>query len=103
PLRGLLLAPSGREVDGECRSSTSLRVHQHYAAMRFHRALHDGEPEPGTADTSGGEGLEQPFLKIGGDAGAVVANSQRHRVFDTGAPGQFVRPGEARPDLYRRA
>src|SRR5438034_6761235 len=93
---GLLFAAGGGEVDREGRPLPRLAVHEHQAAVRFHRPLHDGEAEPGAAHAPRRERLEQPALQLVGDPGAVVAHAQGDRVLDPGPAGQLVRRRPAR-------
>src|SRR6266536_4999870 len=93
----LLFAAGGGEVHGEGRPVPRLAVDEHQAAVGFHRALHDGEAEPGAAYPARRKRLEQAGLQIVGDAGAVVAHAQGHGVLDTGAAGQLVQRRPAGP------
>ena len=47
--------------DSECGAGAGGGVHQHQAAMRLHRALHDGQAQPAAAGPAGDERLEQPL------------------------------------------
>src|SRR5256714_14972504 len=98
PLCGRLLATGGREVDSERRPLTGRTVHEHQAAVRFHRALHDGESETGATHPGGGKWLEQPLLQLIGNSWTVVRDPQGNRIVDPRAAGQLVGGRAAGPD-----
>src|SRR5438105_13345400 len=77
------LSPSGcRQVHREGRPPSRGGIHQDQTAVRLHGALHDGQPQPRSADPPGDERLEQPGPQILGDAGAVVGDGEQHRLLD---------------------
>src|SRR5437764_3495094 len=89
----LLLSAGGGEIDGKRGALPRRGVHEHQAAVRVHRALHDGEAEAGAAHPTRHERLEQAGPQALGDARAVVAYGQGDRALDAGAPRQPVGGG----------